>query len=157
MLLILCVTILLQLLNWHVFFQQSYSFRRGTYPSTIFSLSFGPSKQLPDILAASSSSGSIHLFTLGFASHPRRELQLKIFFPTFHLFGYFIVVFSEYCHISLGFLRSLMYCQPNLNLKQRYLSCLTQSPLKWTSKHEKPLIMKTSNLILIHIKEDVVA
>ncbi|XP_047177681.1 autophagy-related protein 18b isoform X1 [Vigna umbellata] len=51
--------------------KQSYSFRRGTYPSTIFSLSFGPSKELPDILAASSSSGSIHLFTLGFASHPR--------------------------------------------------------------------------------------
>ncbi|XP_017411101.1 autophagy-related protein 18b isoform X4 [Vigna angularis] len=50
---------------------ESYSFRRGTYPSTIFSLSFGPSKELPDILAASSSSGSIHLFTLGFASHPR--------------------------------------------------------------------------------------
>ncbi|XP_061347471.1 autophagy-related protein 18b isoform X2 [Gastrolobium bilobum] len=53
--------------------KQSYSFRRGTYPSTIFSLSFGPSKQLPDILAASSSSGSIHLFTLGFASHPRSK------------------------------------------------------------------------------------
>ncbi|KAK7329886.1 hypothetical protein VNO77_24067 [Canavalia gladiata] len=52
---------------------ESYSFRRGTYPSTIFSLSFGPSKQLPDILAASSSSGSIHLFTLGFASHPRSK------------------------------------------------------------------------------------
>ncbi|KAK7381906.1 hypothetical protein VNO80_00455 [Phaseolus coccineus] len=54
---------------------KSYSFRRGTYPSTIFSLTFGPSKQLPDILAASSSSGSIHLFTPGFASHPRRELS----------------------------------------------------------------------------------
>lgn len=52
---------------------KSYSFRRGTYPSTVFSLSFGPSKQLPDILAASSSSGSIHLFTLGFASHPSRS------------------------------------------------------------------------------------
>ncbi|ESW26844.1 hypothetical protein PHAVU_003G152800 [Phaseolus vulgaris] len=52
---------------------KSYSFRRGTYPSTIFSLTFGPSKQLPDILAASSSSGSIHLFTLGFASHPRSK------------------------------------------------------------------------------------
>ncbi|KAH1061363.1 hypothetical protein AAZX31_02G193700 [Glycine max] len=49
---------------------KSYSFRRGTYPSTIFSVSFGPSKRLPDILAASSSSGSIHLFTLGFASRP---------------------------------------------------------------------------------------
>ncbi|KAL0334137.1 UNVERIFIED_CONTAM: Autophagy-related protein 18b [Sesamum angustifolium] len=28
---------------------KSYSFRRGTYPSTIFSLSFGPSADLPDI------------------------------------------------------------------------------------------------------------
>lgn len=52
---------------------KSYSFRRGSYSSTIFSLSFGPSKQLPDILAATSSSGSIHLFTLGFASHPRSK------------------------------------------------------------------------------------
>ncbi|XWS27250.1 hypothetical protein CRYUN_Cryun26dG0098700 [Craigia yunnanensis] len=38
---------------------KSYSFRRGTYPSTIFSLSFAPSLQLPDILAATSSSGAI--------------------------------------------------------------------------------------------------
>ncbi|XP_004507771.1 autophagy-related protein 18b isoform X2 [Cicer arietinum] len=52
---------------------KSYSFRRGSYSSTIFSLSFGPSKQLPDILAATSSSGSIHLFTLGFASHLRSK------------------------------------------------------------------------------------
>ncbi|KAK2412704.1 autophagy-related protein 18b [Trifolium repens] len=52
---------------------KSYSFRRGSYPATIFSLSFGPSKQLPDILAATSSSGSIHLFTLGFASQPRSK------------------------------------------------------------------------------------
>ncbi|XP_068635755.1 autophagy-related protein 18b [Aristolochia californica] len=44
----------------------SYSFRRGTYPSTIYSLSFGPSAQIPDILIATSSSGSIHVFYLGF-------------------------------------------------------------------------------------------
>uniref|UniRef100_A0A2P2JG13 Autophagy-related protein 18b isoform X2 n=2 Tax=Rhizophora mucronata TaxID=61149 RepID=A0A2P2JG13_RHIMU len=50
---------------------KSYSFRRGTYPSTIFSLSFGPSAQLPDILVATSSSGSIHVFSLGFAIHQR--------------------------------------------------------------------------------------
>ncbi|KAI4376783.1 hypothetical protein MLD38_014501 [Melastoma candidum] len=42
-----------------------FSFRRGTYPSTIYSLSFGPSLELPDILTASSSSGSIHVFSLG--------------------------------------------------------------------------------------------
>lgn len=43
---------------------KSYSFRRGTYPSTIYSLSFGPSAQLPEILVATSSSGSVHVFSL---------------------------------------------------------------------------------------------
>ncbi|KAG5559596.1 hypothetical protein RHGRI_009210 [Rhododendron griersonianum] len=46
--------------------KQSYNFRRGTYPSTIFSLSFGPSMQHPDTLVATSSSGSVHAFSLGF-------------------------------------------------------------------------------------------
>lgn len=50
---------------------KSYSFRRGTYPSTIFSMSFGPSTQLPDILVALSSSGSIHVFSLGLAINQR--------------------------------------------------------------------------------------
>ncbi|KAL9376924.1 hypothetical protein Peur_031044 [Populus x canadensis] len=50
---------------------KSYSFRRGTYPSTIFSLSFGPSTQLPEILVALSSSGSIHVFSLGLAINQR--------------------------------------------------------------------------------------
>uniref|UniRef100_A0A9I9EBP3 Autophagy-related protein 18b n=1 Tax=Cucumis melo TaxID=3656 RepID=A0A9I9EBP3_CUCME len=45
----------------------SYSFRRGSYPSTIFSLSFGPCSQVPEILVATSSSGSVHVFPLGFA------------------------------------------------------------------------------------------
>ncbi|KAH7546087.1 hypothetical protein FEM48_Zijuj01G0163500 [Ziziphus jujuba var. spinosa] len=44
---------------------KSYSFRRGTYPSTIFSLSFGPSMEIPEILVATSSSGSVHAFSLG--------------------------------------------------------------------------------------------
>ncbi|XP_038698620.1 autophagy-related protein 18b isoform X2 [Tripterygium wilfordii] len=52
---------------------KSCSFRRGTYPSTIFSLSFGPSIQLPDILVATSSSGSVHAFSLGFAISQRRS------------------------------------------------------------------------------------
>ncbi|KAI5675685.1 hypothetical protein M9H77_06635 [Catharanthus roseus] len=50
---------------------KSYSFRRGTYPSTIFSLSFGPSIEHPDILLASSSSGAVHIFTLGYAFNQR--------------------------------------------------------------------------------------
>ncbi|KAJ4957807.1 hypothetical protein NE237_024918 [Protea cynaroides] len=52
---------------------KSYSFRRGTYPSTIYSLSFGPSKELPDILIATSSSGSIHVFFLGFIINQRSK------------------------------------------------------------------------------------
>ncbi|OMP02529.1 hypothetical protein CCACVL1_02775 [Corchorus capsularis] len=52
---------------------QAYSFRRGTYPSTIFSLSFAPSLQLPDILTATSSSGSVHIFSLGFATSQRSK------------------------------------------------------------------------------------
>ncbi|XP_050213896.1 autophagy-related protein 18b isoform X2 [Mercurialis annua] len=52
---------------------QSYSFRRGAYPSTIFSLSFGPPMQFPEILVASSSSGSVHAFLLGFAINQRRR------------------------------------------------------------------------------------
>ncbi|KAG8367644.1 hypothetical protein BUALT_Bualt16G0094400 [Buddleja alternifolia] len=50
---------------------KSYSFRRGTYPSTIYSLSFGPSADLPDILLATSSSGSVHVFDLGFDLNER--------------------------------------------------------------------------------------
>ncbi|AEE85774.2 autophagy 18 B-like protein [Arabidopsis thaliana] len=52
---------------------KSYSFRRGTYPSTIYSLSFGPSTQLPDILIATSSSGSIHAFSLSLAINQRSK------------------------------------------------------------------------------------
>ncbi|GER47303.1 autophagy-related protein [Striga asiatica] len=50
---------------------KSYSFRRGSYPSTIFSLSFGPSDNLPDILLAASSSGSVHIFSLRFDLNER--------------------------------------------------------------------------------------
>lgn len=63
------------LMRFYLVLEQSYSFRRGTYPSTIFSLSFGPSMQLPDILVAASSSGSIHVFSLSFAINQRWELQ----------------------------------------------------------------------------------
>ncbi|KAM7252655.1 hypothetical protein ACFE04_008164 [Oxalis oulophora] len=52
---------------------KSCSFRRGTYPSTIYSLSFGPSMQLPDILVATSSSGSLHVFNLGLAIDQRSK------------------------------------------------------------------------------------
>lgn len=50
---------------------KSYSFRRGTCASTIFSLSFGPSIEQPDILLASSSSGAVHIFSLGYAFNQR--------------------------------------------------------------------------------------
>lgn len=52
---------------------KSYSFRRGSYPSTIYSLSFGPSNDVPDILLATSSSGSVHVFFLGFDPSERKS------------------------------------------------------------------------------------
>ncbi|KAG6599132.1 Autophagy-related protein 18b [Cucurbita argyrosperma subsp. argyrosperma] len=52
---------------------KSYSFRRGSYPSTIFSLSFGQCSQVPEILVATSSSGSVHVFPLGFAINQSRR------------------------------------------------------------------------------------
>nr|XP_048319395.1 autophagy-related protein 18b isoform X2 [Ziziphus jujuba var. spinosa] len=57
---------------------KSYSFRRGTYPSTIFSLSFGPSMEIPEILVATSSSGSVHAFSLrlGISQRSRRSNSL---------------------------------------------------------------------------------
>ncbi|KAK2976669.1 hypothetical protein RJ640_029710 [Escallonia rubra] len=58
---------------------KSYSFRRGTYPSTIFSLSFAPSMELPDVLAATSSSGSVHVFSLGFAINQRSRRSSSLF------------------------------------------------------------------------------
>ncbi|XP_040997281.1 autophagy-related protein 18b isoform X3 [Juglans microcarpa x Juglans regia] len=57
---------------------KSYSFRRGRYPSTIFSLSFAPSMQIPDILVATSSSGSLHVFSLGFALNQRSRKSSTI-------------------------------------------------------------------------------
>nr|CAD1827836.1 unnamed protein product [Ananas comosus var. bracteatus] len=52
---------------------KSYSFRRGTYPSTIYSLAFAPSLDLPDILLATSSSGSLHIFLLEPVINGRRR------------------------------------------------------------------------------------
>ncbi|GAA0157210.1 scaffold/adaptor protein [Lithospermum erythrorhizon] len=43
----------------------------GSYQSTIFSLSFGPSTKLPGILLATSSSGSVRTFFLGLALNQR--------------------------------------------------------------------------------------
>ncbi|KAH6775846.1 pyridoxin 5'-phosphate oxidase [Perilla frutescens var. hirtella] len=42
-----------------------------TDSNQMFSLSFGPSTDLPDILLATSSSGSIHIFSLGFDLNER--------------------------------------------------------------------------------------
>jgi autophagy-related protein 18 len=64
---------------------KSYSFRRGTYPSTIYSLSFGPSTQLPDILIATSSSGSIHAFSLSLAINQRLGLRITLLLPLYIL------------------------------------------------------------------------
>eukprot|EP00249_Psilotum_nudum_P007250 c20430_g1_i1 orf=517-1086(+) len=44
--------------------EKVFTFRRGSYPATIYSLSFGPVSQVPQVLAATSSSGTIHVFKL---------------------------------------------------------------------------------------------
>lgn len=75
---------LTKICNSLILFWQSYSFRRGTYPSTIFSLSFAPSMQLPDILVGTSSSGSVHAFSLGFFGYQRWEIHLHIPFGITH-------------------------------------------------------------------------
>ncbi|KAL2227988.1 UNVERIFIED_CONTAM: Autophagy-related protein 18b [Sesamum indicum] len=69
---------------------KSYSFRRGTYPSTIFSLSFGPSADLPDILLATSSSGSVHIFSLGFDLNERATVSVITFSGYFQVYSFII-------------------------------------------------------------------
>ncbi|KAF3784437.1 Autophagy-related protein 18b [Nymphaea thermarum] len=56
----------------------SYNFRRGTYPSTITSLSFGSSKQAPNLLVATTSAGSVHVFSIGpvINRRPKRSVSL---------------------------------------------------------------------------------
>ncbi|CAM6040989.1 unnamed protein product [Sphagnum compactum] len=44
---------------------KAFTFRRGTYPVPIYSLSFGPPSQSPQLLAATCASGTIHVFKLG--------------------------------------------------------------------------------------------
>mmetsp|Transcript_11350 Transcript_11350/g.32228 ORF Transcript_11350/g.32228 Transcript_11350/m.32228 type:complete len:380 (+) Transcript_11350:149-1288(+) len=41
-----------------------FSFRRGTYAATIYSLAFSPPGQEPELLCAASSHGSVHIFHL---------------------------------------------------------------------------------------------
>ncbi|CAM6101249.1 unnamed protein product [Calypogeia fissa] len=43
---------------------KAFTFRRGSYPSAIYSLSFGPPSQYPQLLAANSASGTVHIFRL---------------------------------------------------------------------------------------------
>jgi len=52
---------------------KAFSFRRGTSPAAIYSLSFGPSSQVPQLLVATSSSGSVHIFTLGLLITDRKK------------------------------------------------------------------------------------
>ncbi|KAJ3695415.1 hypothetical protein LUZ60_000792 [Juncus effusus] len=55
---------------------KSYSFRRGTYSSTIYSLAFAPSLDIPDILISTSSSGSLHIFLLEASINGNRQNKL---------------------------------------------------------------------------------
>ncbi|KAH1117212.1 hypothetical protein GLYMA_17G070200v4 [Glycine max] len=128
---------------------KSYSFRRGTYPSTIFSLSFGPSKQLPDILAASSSSGSIHLFTLGFASHPSRSKRSSGFLGSIIPGAVNDVLDPAYHHVlhnavSAGVKRAIMSVITYNGYFQEYnLSIDAQNELSWSLVREFNLLTAT--------------
>lgn len=42
----------------------AFTFRRGTYAASIYSLSFSPPGEEPELLCAASSHGSVHLFHL---------------------------------------------------------------------------------------------
>ncbi|KAL8129718.1 hypothetical protein V2J09_018873 [Rumex salicifolius] len=59
-----------------------YSFRRGTYPSTIFSLSFGSSAEQPEAVVATSSSGTLHVFLLGPIANERSGGFLRSITPS---------------------------------------------------------------------------
>ncbi|EFJ19438.1 hypothetical protein SELMODRAFT_233351 [Selaginella moellendorffii] len=50
---------------------KAFTFRRGSYAATIYSLSFGPQSLSPQLLAATSSSGTLHVFRL--CSPPARQ------------------------------------------------------------------------------------
>ncbi|GLJ14158.1 hypothetical protein SUGI_0227190 [Cryptomeria japonica] len=52
---------------------EKFTFRRGTYPAAIYSLSLGPPSHLPRLLVATSSSGSVHVFTLGLMTADRNK------------------------------------------------------------------------------------
>lgn len=41
-----------------------FSFRRGAYPATIYSLAFTPPGDEPELMAVASSNGTVHLFHL---------------------------------------------------------------------------------------------
>ncbi|XP_031107552.1 autophagy-related protein 18b isoform X2 [Ipomoea triloba] len=58
---------------------KSYSFRRGTCPSIIYSLSFAPMTGLPDIVLATSSSGSAHIFSLSNTLNQRTKRSSGLF------------------------------------------------------------------------------
>ncbi|XP_020523738.1 autophagy-related protein 18b isoform X2 [Amborella trichopoda] len=58
--------------------KKSYSFRRGTYPSTIYSLAFGPPKGFPHLLVATSSSGSLHVFHLDSVTNQRNKKSVGL-------------------------------------------------------------------------------
>ncbi|KAL2641366.1 hypothetical protein R1flu_008953 [Riccia fluitans] len=63
---------------------KAYTFRRGNVPTAIYSLSFGPPDVYPQLLAANSASGTVHVFKLGPTerqrSHPAANL-LSVVLP----------------------------------------------------------------------------
>ncbi|BBN10714.1 autophagy-related protein 18 [Marchantia polymorpha subsp. ruderalis] len=52
---------------------KAYTFRRGSVPCAIYSLSFGPPQVFPQLLAATGASGTVHVFKLGPLERPPRS------------------------------------------------------------------------------------
>ncbi|KAG6546019.1 hypothetical protein Mapa_012682 [Marchantia paleacea] len=57
---------------------KAYTFRRGSVPSAIYSLSFGPPEIYPQLLAATSASGTVHIFKLGPLERQRNQLATSL-------------------------------------------------------------------------------
>ncbi|KAJ4816489.1 Autophagy-related protein 18 [Rhynchospora pubera] len=103
---------------------KSYNFRRGTYSSTIYSLAFAPSLDIPDILIATSSSGSLHIFLVEAVINGSRQNKLlgsvmpdsinDAFDPANHHVVHNIVPAAVKSYVTVNRIENLPNTSPNL-------------------------------------------
>ncbi|XP_078157793.1 autophagy 18 B-like protein isoform X2 [Carex rostrata] len=102
---------------------KSYNFRRGTYSSTIYSLAFAPSLDIPDILTATSSSGSLHIFLVEAVINGRHNKLLgsvipesinDAFDPANHHVVHNIVPAGVKSYVAVNTIENLPNTSPNL-------------------------------------------